>query len=60
MSSQFDTNTWRLRIEMIPPAVILAGRIVVYLTLTYRCPGANGEAMLEDRTNRLNYHLLAA
>ena len=58
VSRQIDTNTQRLRVEMIPPPILRPGRIVVYLTLTYRCPGTDGETTLEDRTEGLPYRLL--
>ncbi|MEN9059990.1 hypothetical protein [Ponticoccus litoralis] len=60
VSRQIDTNTQRLRVEMVPPEILRPGRIVVYLTLTYRCPGSDGDGPLEDRTEGLPYRLLPA
>jgi len=55
---QLSDDTTTLRIEMIPPAILRPGRIMVYLTLTYQCPTEDGTTTVQDRTDTLAYQLL--
>jgi hypothetical protein len=56
VARQIDTDLQTLRIEMVPPAGMRPGRITVYLTLTYACPGVS--TPVPDRTDTLAYELL--
>ena len=58
ISRQLGGDLQTLRIEMIPPEILRPGRVTVYLTLTYRCPAARGDVVVQDRTAALAYRLL--
>lgn len=58
IARQIDREMQTLRIEMIPPVELRPGRVSVYLTLTYSCPSAKGESIVQDRTEALAFLLI--
>lgn len=57
---QVGTNETRMRVEMVPPKHLRPGRVTVYLALTYRCPGAEPDGIVPDRTDVIPFELLPA
>ena len=53
-SRRATTETGTFRVEMIPPAILLPGRIEVYLALDYDCGGQR----VSERTDTITYRLI--
>lgn len=60
VARQIDRDLQTLEIEMTPPDNLRPGRIVVYLTLDYMCPGERQDRSVPDRSDNLAYELLPA
>ena len=55
VSRQISDELTKLRIEIIPPAILTLGRIELYLALDYDCEGKQ----VPDRTDTVTYRLIA-
>jgi len=55
VSRQISDELTKLRIEIIPPAILTLGRIELYLALDYNCEGKQ----VPDRTDTGTYRLIA-